>query len=240
MTARYIEAKIRQFEKRFNKLKWATRNCLEKLQISVTKVVDALLDVPTDIVAEHQQFLAKDVKGLYQETSITTLFAHEKMLCKWNYLSYHLLEHLIKEFELEAESKLMEAYKSDLQRFRAATPLKLFCETQTKRQLKPSQEFKEVVGEFQWPDEVTLEVVEQFRQEYAYHYNLRECALMLALVRPGSFIITWYIPRSIVEKLKVDVPKDLLKRYNTTKLEIAGDCIYSSFKVNIMQLECSM
>ena len=239
-TARYVEAKIRQFEKRFNKLKWATRDNLLKRQISVTKVVDALVDMPTDMFEEHQQFVKNDVQVLYQEASLISLFAHERMVRKWNYLSYHLLEHLIKEFELEREGEMMEEYKNDLQKFRETTPLKLFCKTQTKRRLKPSQEFKEVVAEFKWPDEVTLEDVEQFRQEYAYHYNLRECALMLALVRPGSFIITWYIPQCIVEKLKVDVPEDLLKAYNTTKLEIAGDCVYGSLQVSKLRCELRM
>ena len=212
-------------------MKWATRNCLEKCKISVKKVVDALLDMPTDILEEHQQFIANDVRVLYQETSLTSLFAHEKLVHKWNYLSYHLLEHLIKEFELSIEGE-MEAYKHDLQLFRIKTPLKLFCKTQTKRRLKPSVEFKEVVAEFKWPDDATLEDVEHFRKEFAYHYNLRECALMLAVVLSCSFIVTWYIPESVVEKLKVNVPKEILEKYNTTKLEIDGVCVYSLLQVS--------
>ena len=50
--------------------------------------------------------------------------------------------------------------------------------------------------------------------------------MMLAVVLPGSFIITWFIPSSIVEKLKVKVPTSVLKKYSVTKLKIAGERVY--------------
>ena len=83
-----------------------------------------------------------------------------------------------------------------------------------------------MVATFDWPAEVMLDDVEQFRQEYAYHYSLRECAMMLAEVRPGSFVVTWFIPESIVEKLRIKVPRAVLKKYAVTELKIAGRCVY--------------
>ena len=216
-----VKVNIEKLEKTFNKLKIDTRDHLVvKRDISVTKVVDARTDMPTE---ECKKFLMKE---LYKEDDIKALFATMRKCCITNYLSYHLLEHLIKEFELEEEERRMEAYKNDLQMFRETTPLKLFCKTQTKHLIKLSPGFKELVVRFEWPDDITLEVVEEFRQEIAYHYNLRKCALMLAYVLPGSFIITWYTSECIVGKLKENIPIDILKKYNTTKLEIAGDCVY--------------
>ena len=116
----------------------------------------------------------------------------------WSYFSYQLLDHLIQEFDLDEVKGGIEAYKKDLQRFREKTPFSLFCQTQKKRQLRLDPEFREVVAKFDWPAEVMLEDVEQFRQKYAYHYRLRECAMMLAEICPGSFIVTWFIPESIV------------------------------------------
>ena len=83
-----------------------------------------------------------------------------------------------------------------------------------------------MVAEFDWPNDVTLEVVEQFRQEYADHYGLHEFAMMVAQVRPGSFIVTWFVPESVVEKLKGKVPRAILKKHSVTILEIAGTCVY--------------
>ena len=50
--------------------------------------------------------------------------------------------------------------------------------------------------------------------------------MILAQVCPGSFIITWFIPESIVEELKGKVPRAILKQFSVTKLNIAGACVY--------------
>ncbi|CAI8032727.1 hypothetical protein GBAR_LOCUS18479 [Geodia barretti] len=224
MTTQYVQAKIRRFEKRFNDLKKAARGCLEKRKISVKQVVDALTSMSPDDNDEHRQFLKQNLSDLYQSTDIPELIGKLSVL-HWDYLSYQLLDYLIKEFGLEVGTE-MEAYKLDLQRFRQKTPLALFCQCQKRRRRKPSEEFKEIVAEFDWPHEVTLEVVEQFRQEYAYHYKLRDCAMLLAKVLPGSFIITWFIPESIVKKLREDIPHRILKKYTAVSLQIAGVKVY--------------
>ena len=224
MTVQYVQAKIRQLQKRFNALKKSTRECLEKLQVPVKRVADALTSLPPDDVDEHKLFLESHLSALYQAPDHSELFG--TMNFHWNYLNYQLLDHLIREFNLEGVKGEMKTYKEDLQRFRKKTPLKLFCQSQKKKRIKPPPDFHEVVAEFDWPDDVTLEVVEEFRQGYADHYSLRECAMMLAMVRPDcSFVITWFIPSSIVEKLKVKVPTSILKNYSVTKLEIAEVCV---------------
>ncbi|CAI8028793.1 Ankyrin repeat domain-containing protein 50 [Geodia barretti] len=224
MTTQYVQAKIRRFEKRFNDLKKAARGCLEKRKISVKQVVDALTSMPADDIEEHELFLKDNLSDLYQSFDISELIGKLSLL-QWNYLSYQLLDYLIKEFGLEVRRE-MEAYKLDLQRFRQKTPLALFCQSQKRRQKKPPEGFEEMVAEFDWPHEVTLEVVEQFRQEYAYHYKLRDCAMLLAKVLPGSFIITWFIPESIVKKLREDIPHLILKKYTVVSLQIAGVKVY--------------
>ena len=180
--------------------------------------------MPADDIEEHKLFLNEHLSDLYESSDIVELIGRLSVL-HWDYLSYQLLDYLIKEFGLEV-GREMEAYKLDLQRFRQRTPLALFCQCQKRRRRKPSEEFKEMVAEFDWPHEVTLEVVEQFRQEYAYHYKLRDCAMIVAKIRPGSFIITWFIPESIVKKLKENIPRPILKKYTVINLEIAGVKVY--------------
>ena len=147
----------------------------------------------------------------------------------WNYQDPSLLEHLVKKFHLEQIKDQMETYKSHLQQFRKKTPLLLFCQTQSRKRIKP-QDFKELIAEFEWPEDVTLEDVEQFRQEYTSEYGLHECAMMITQICFGSYIITWFIPESVVEKLKSEVPREILKKYCVTKLEIAESCVYRSRK----------
>ena len=227
-----MRAKIIRFEKRFNELKKAARVSLEKHNISVKQVVDALILMPVDDLEEHKQFLEENITDLYQSSDLSELIG--RLSLHWDYLYYQLLDFIISEFGLEV-TKEMEAYKLDLQKFREKTPLDLFCQSQNRKRRKPSEEFQKVVAEFDWPHQVPLEVVEQFRQEYAYHYKLRECALMLAAIRPGSFIVTWFIPDSILHKLKENIPSRILKKYAVTSLEIAGEKIFPLTLVRICE-----
>ena len=219
---------IEKLKNEFNNLKNTTRECLEKQGALVKKVADVLTSLSADEDDHHKMFLENHVSVLFQAADIPELFG--TMNFHWNYLDPPLLDHLVQEFKLKQVKDKMEKYKMALKQFREKTLLTLFCETQKKRKLNPPGEFREMVTEFDWPDSVTLEVVEQFRQEYACHYNLRVCAMMVAHVRSGSFIITWFIPGSLVEDLKVDIPIQILKQYSATKLEIAGACVYRSRK----------
>ena len=215
---------ISDLDERFDSLKDTAKKCLKKLRVTVEKIADALTKLAADEDDHYRMFMESHVSVLYKATSIPELFG--TMNFHWNYLDPPPLDHLVHKFDLEEVKVQMQMYKSDLQQFRMKTPLTHFCRTQKRKRVKPSSEFQEIVAEFDWPDDVTLEDVEQFRQEYASHYNLRECAMMIAQVRPGSFIITWFIPQSVVEKLKTKVPRFILKKYSVTRLEIAGVCVY--------------
>ena len=172
MTVQNVQAKISQLEKGFNALKKSTRECLEKLQVPV-KRVDALTSLPADDVDEHKQFLESHLSAIYHADDHSELFGI--MNFHWNYQNPQLLDHVVQEFNLEGVKGEMKTYKDDLHQFRKKTPLKLFCQSQKKKRTKVPPDFREVVAEFDWPGDVTLEVVEEFRQEYADHYSLRVC-----------------------------------------------------------------
>ena len=220
---------ITQLDYRFDNLKNAIRECLEKQRVLVSKVADALTSLSPDCDEQHKKlFTGSHVTDLYRAANISVLFGI--MNPHWNYLDPSLLEHLVKKFRLEVMKRQIEGYKSDLQQFRKKTPLNLFCRTQRRKRRRHLEDFKEMVAEFDWPENITLEDVEQFGQEYASEYNLHECAMMISQIRPGSYIITWFIPESVVEKLKAKVPREILKKYCVAKLEIAGACVYRSRK----------
>ena len=183
MTVQYVQDKIKQLEKRFNALKKSTIECLERLRVPVKKVADALTSLPADDMDEHKVFLRDNLSALYQASDHSEQF--RTMNFHWNYQNPQLLDHLIGEFNLEGVRGDIKTYKEDLQQFRKKTPLKLFCQSQKKQHINPPPEFCEAVAEFDWPNNVTLEVVEKFRQEYADHYSLRKCAMMLNMVLPG-------------------------------------------------------
>ena len=182
MSSQLVKKMITELEERFSELKKACRECLEKCKITVKRVTNALTDLPADDVDEHKQFIENHSVALLQASDHYELFG--MLSYNMNYLSYQLLDYIVDEFKLQIKND-METYKKDLEQFREKTSLALFCRTQKKRRIRLSPEFREMVAGFDWPDDVTLEVVEQFRQKYACHYNLRECAMMLAEVLPG-------------------------------------------------------
>ena len=210
---------------KFDVVKNRVKECLEKKAIPVSRVAGALTSLSPDHDDDHgRKFLECRTSALFRASSIPEQFG--TMNFHWSYLDPSLLDHLVRRFDMKEMKGEMETYKSDLGQFRKKTPLTLFCRAQKRKRVRLSPDFQEVVAEFDWPNDVTLEVVEQFRQEYADHYGLRECAMMVAQVRPGSFIITWFVPESVVEKLKGKVPRAIFKKYSVTKLEIAGTCVY--------------
>ena len=225
-TSEEVEKMISDLDERFDSLKDTAKKCLKKLRVTVEKIADALTKLAADEENHYRFFMESHVSVLYKATSIPELFG--TMNFHWNYLDPPPLDHLVDKFDLEDVKVQMQMYNSDLQQFRMKTPLTLFCLAQRRKRVRPPGEFQEMVAEFDWPDDVTLEDVEQFRQEYASHYNLRDCAMMIAQVLPGSFIITWFIPQSVVEKLKTNIPRVILKQHSVTRLEIAGVCVYPS------------
>ena len=222
-----VERMIDELEDGFDNLKNAIRECLERQRVLVSKVADVLTSLSPDDDEQHKLFTGSHVTALYRAANISEQFGI--MNPHWNYLDPSLLGHLVKKFRLEVMKRHIEGYKSGLKQFRKKTPFNIFCQTQ-RRKRRPQEDFKKMVVEFDWPANVTLEDVEQFRQEYASEYSLHECAMMIAHIWSCSYIITWFIPESVVEKLKEKVPREILKKYCVTKLEIAGTCVYRSRK----------
>ena len=226
-----VKKMIYELYQRFNELKGYIKECLERHNVLVKKVVDVLTSVSPDGDDSHKMF-KKDLEQLYAAVDHSVLFGH--LNYHWSYLDPSLLTRLVRDLELKDMKEKMEEYNLNLQRFRKQTPLSLFCQMQKRKRIKLSVGFREMVAKFDWPNDVTLEVVEEFRQEYASHYQLHEFAMMVADVRPGSFIITWFIPESVAEKLKGKVPVQILRKYLVTTLTVAGVCVYCD-KTEVMQ-----
>ena len=239
-----VRQKIRQFESKFNAMKAATIQCLERFRISVMCVVYTLTALQADDIGEHKMFLEQYRDTLNQSQNHWDLFGSLN-LHYWNYLAYHLLDHLIVELSqtyqyfTDVEGKTMEqplavikgkmeSYKTDLKHFRIRTPLQLFCEAQKEKIDDPPPTFRKIVAKYNWSEHATLEDVERFRQRYVRHYNLRDCAMMLNSIICGSFTVTWFIPSSLNELLKKERPIKLLKEFEVLRMEVAGSCVYEA------------
>ena len=77
--------------------------------------MECLTELSVDDMPEHKMFLKQQMDDLLRAESLFKLFLHLNLY--WNYLAYHLLEHLIKEFSVEEVKGKMKKYESDLQQF---------------------------------------------------------------------------------------------------------------------------
>jgi hypothetical protein len=226
-----MQQNIASLRNKFDVLKNHIRQCLEMRRIPVERVADALTTLSADHEEQQRLFLESHVSALFRAGTHCEQFG--TMNFHWNYLNTPVMENLAQKFDLEEVKVEMETYKSELRQFRRAAPLALFAQAHMRRHVDPPPHFRRFVIEFDWPENVTLQNVEEFRQIYASHYNLHECAMMLAHVRPGSFIITWFIPESVVKKLLTKVPRVILKENSATKLDISGTCVYQLRKEKV-------
>ena len=226
-----VQKMIDELEKRFELLKKNVRECIEKHTILMETVINALTQLSPGEDEQHKIFIRENRSDIVKAETSFELFI--VMNDHWNYLNPPLLDHLVQKLELNETKAQIEAYKSSLELFRIRTPLTLFVKTQTERVLKPLKSFKKMVAKFKWPEDnetLTLEIVEQFRKKYIDHYNLHECAMMLSAVRPGSFVITWFISECMTEILSGNLPTKLFEKYYVVELKIDGTCVYHSRK----------
>ena len=150
---------ITDLEKIFDNLKNTIRKCLEDRGVQVKRAADVLTSLSADEDDNTRMFAESHVSVLFKAADIPELFG--TMNFHWNYLSPPPLDHLVKKFDLDEVKPQMNAYKFHLQQFRMKTSLSMFCRTQKRKRLRPTGEFREMVAEFDWPENVTLEVVER-------------------------------------------------------------------------------
>ena len=221
-----VKVEIVKFEGRFKALKKLTREGLERRgeSASLRVVVERLTDLSVDDQPDHILFLKENMHTMFKAADHHELFGTLNFY--WDYLSYHLLHHLVIDFSVTEVLDDMHAYETDLSRFRSSTPLKLFAEAQKRRHIQLTDGFKKVAIHFNWSENATLEDVENFRSEFAFHYKLRECAMMLFKIYMASVHVTWLIPESLVQILMMSIPVMLLQQFNVISLEVADTLVY--------------
>ena len=219
-----VKENIKAFEYQFKILRRSTRRVLQCRRVDEKLVVKCLTELQASDMPNHKVFLKENLYDLFRADGIIELFG--MMNTYWNYLSYQLLAHLIKEFGVEEVKEGMKKYQIDLRQFLEETPINVFCEAQNQLLVHPPKGFQEMAVKFSWRENTTLSKVEEFRQKYVCNYNLHECALLLIQITIGSFTVAWFIPDSVVERLSREVDDKFLTSFSVSSLEIGGRSVY--------------
>ena len=199
---------------------------LEARDFNVGIAVYELTNLNASEVPEHTPFLKDHLEELEKCTKSRPLFA--RLNGCWNYLSPQLLYHTVNRLDITKAKEQMKLYDKDLETFRNRTPLQLFCQTE-RQYIEPPEELVRVVVKFgnTIPGSPTLQHVESFRQIYARHHKLRDFALILYALKVGSVIMLVAVPSSVRERLRNEVPNEILTKFGIVQLDIDGECVYS-------------
>ena len=76
---------------------------------------------------------------------------------------------------------------------------------------------------------LSLQDIEDFRQQYGNHYQLRDFAFLLRNeIQKDSFVVSFWVPESVIELLMLDsnVPNDIFIEFGITQLHIGEVIIY--------------
>ena len=191
-------------------------------------VSNTLKSLSADDTLNHKLFSESQTSAFEEAHNQSVLIG--QLQFSMDYLSYHLLDYLVEEFDLEDVKVDMEAYKSDLKEFRMKTPLSQFCSAQ-KGRTKSLVGFQELVAEFNQlhgTRGMKLEVIQKFWLEYVAHYNFKACSMVFDGIKlsRSNFKCTWLVPHSLVATLKARLPRTVFEACHVTRLSIAGACVY--------------
>lgn len=162
------------------------------------------------------QFLKNNFANLNQSQDQWELFGILNFY--WNFLDYHLLDHLINELcrthhlfavfaDVEGEMlpqdltimqvKIqIKSYKMDVEQFKMITTLQSFYEAEKGSVSvgEPPQNFRTIVSQHRMNTQMTLAVVEEFCRRVVPQYSLGDCAMMLnrVLLLPQPFAFNMF------------------------------------------------
>ena len=179
------------------------------------------LHVSTPVKKEQMKFFADRSTEIIQASSFKELF-YCLSFC-WDYLNYNLLESIIEQLENPELKEGMMRFSNEVNEFRKTSQLKVFCKIEPFIQVKAPAEFKIIATEHSITSQSTLQTLENIRIAVTNHFDLPMFALTLAKVVPGSVIVTWIMPRSVVDLLLCGLTAELMDELHIVNMKIVED-----------------
>ena len=198
-------------------------------KIEVLHLRHSIIRLPGDLKNEHHIFIKKVKAELKKAESIADIFFTVDDY--WDFLNYSLLEHIIDRHASDNVKKEMAEYVAQVSAFRRKTRLDKFSEIYKRKEKKVDEKFRTLVTEHDIHlSTTTLEKVEEIRHDICSELSLREFSLQLAAVAPGSLVITWLVPQSLVAYIQkpIKLSSPAMRKHHVSQLTIDGVIIYDS------------
>ena len=230
-----IEAAMKKLEKKFCDLVYSTKEHMITESIDVKKLCHDVTVLPTTLKVEHKKFIEEKEDEISKAEEIDKVFRIANKY--WDFLNYSLLQHIIEKYGSDEIQSQMKAFAEEIRIFRRNTLLKPFSKVyKRKPELENEKEMKKLISVHKRIElaTATLEVVENFRQEFCSELSLYEFSLQLAEIQDGCMMLTWLVSKSLVAYVQktIKLSSPTMKTHNVSFFIVDGFVAYYSFAGN--------
>ena len=207
-------AEIEHLEDKYETLVARTESLVKQKAKSVSEFRRKLTLLPSRMKDRdvQQRKMKEHLSAISHADSIEEIFVLLNLYI-WNYLNYHLLQHILKAYGDNETNRMMQDYVIAVDAFKRTTSLREFWSIQSKRRCPEVPdtlrlELKKVVCTHRKLTlESTLAEVEYFRRDLAQQYSLPEFTTIIVGIDVGSVTTVWLMTLSAVTVLQEKIEK---------------------------------
>ena len=179
--------------KKFSQIVISTKDVLKQSNETVDQFRDTfLLNLDVFDKERHAPFFASCANRLCEASTFDALFIVFDLY--WDYLNYHLLECLIRDYGDVDMKRCMKEYVEDVSSFMEATTLQVFWKIESCLKYTPPPGFVKTVVRYEHGISATstLKDVEDIRLKINENTQIRKFAILLSKITESSILITWF------------------------------------------------
>ena len=168
-----VERRIKLLTKWFEQLRESTLQQLKENRVTVSDLCNKVSSLNALAIDESiEKFLEKKMRLLSDSDTHELVFLYLNMY--WSYLYYHLLEKLIRDYEMDDLEKRMEEFKAEVIEFMEQTPVKVYAAAQITQHVEPPDGFVKFVSHHKYSKDSLLKCVEDIRRKFGTQYKFEE------------------------------------------------------------------
>ena len=227
--AEETKEEVKQLERKFDDIILHAQDDMIRNKIEVLHLRHSIVRLPGYLKREHRLFVSKVKTELKKAESIEDIFFAVEDY--WDFLNYSLLEHIIDRHASDNIKMEMAKYAAQISVFRRKTRLDKFSKIYKRKQKKVDEMFRTLVIKHEIQlSTTTLQEVEEIRHDICSELSLEEFSLQLAAVAPGSLVITWLVPQSLVAYIQKSIIliSSAMRKHHVSQLTIDGFIVYDS------------
>ena len=205
---------------------------LQDANVQPKKMRADIAILPEILIKEAYTTVDKATPNLETKDTLTGLFNFLNA-CVWNFMDYHLMEHVLETYGSEAMKNLMAEYVCDLKAFMSCTTVSQLMECWP-GQVEVPEGFDEASAKIDIdPDRVTIAEMNKLREKLCGEFLPRlskyaKYVMHHSKVKKGCFGITWMFPSSLTSELEKAAHKEhaFFKKNLITSFSVQNKEVY--------------